>query len=476
MDAVAGLFLRALGVTFACAFVSLWVQIEGLIGARGIAPAAELLSYAHEQLGARAYLALPTLLWITGASDAALHALCALGVAASLALAVGRVRRSAVFVAWLAYLSLSSVGDVFLQFQWDALLLETGAVALFVAAARSPVGTWLARLTLAKLMLLSGAVKLLSGDSSWRDGSALTYHFWTQPLPAFTSLWADALPAAAQRFNTFATLAIELGAPLALFLPRPARLTGCAVLAALQLLIAATGNYGFFNLLTLVLCLAALDDRALPPRAREWLSCRPLALPGAWPRRALLAGGVAFGTLQAAAGLQRVAPVWVTPLRPLLGALAPLRSLNSYGLFAVMTKRRPEILLEGSADGRDWRSYSFRWKPDALERRPRFATPHMPRLDWQLWFAALGHCEDEAWFQSFLLRLLEGSQPVAGLLATDPFPDAPPRYLRATVADYRFASLEARQRGLFWQAGASEPYCPVVELRAGHLAVADLPD
>ena len=124
--------------------------------------------------------------------------------------------------------------------------------------------------------------------------------------------------------------------------------------------------------------------------------------------------------------------------------------MNSYGLFAVMTTERREILLEGSADGVEWKSYEFRWKPGALDRAPRFAGPHMPRVDWQLWFAALGRCEHQGWLHAFLRRLLEGSRPVTRLLANDPFPDTPPRYLRATVADYRFATGADWKGGAWW--------------------------
>ncbi|MFI5314735.1 MAG: lipase maturation factor family protein [Myxococcota bacterium] len=469
LERVAALFARGLGAVYACAFASLWVQIDGLIGARGVTPAADLVALARDQLGAAAPLQLPTLFLATGASDWSLHADCALGLAAGIALALGRAQRSAAFAAWIAYLSLCAVGNVFLSFQWDALLLEAGFAALFALSAEPRLGVWLARALLFKLMFSSGAVKLLSGDSTWRDGSALAYHYWTQPLPLVTSVFAADLPPALQRASTFLTLAVELGAPWAMLGPRRVRLAGAAVLAALQLAIAATGNYGFFNLLTLVLCACLLDDAALARYA--WLR---LASRSARWHAPLRAAALVLAAASLVSALTRLTPRDLpAPLVSLVVPFEELRLVSSYGLFAVMTTARPEIEVEGSADGVEWRTYDFRWKAGALDRPPRFAGPHMPRLDWQMWFAALGHCEREVWFQRLLQRLLEGSPPVTRLLASDPFPDGPPRYLRTTLWQYRFASGEERRAGAWWTRTPDGAYCPTVTLRAGRLALAD---
>ncbi len=329
---------------------------------------------------------------------------------------------------------------------------------------------WLARALLFKLMFLSGAVKLLSGDPTWRELRALSYHFWTQPLPTPASLLAAALPDPLLRAATALTLGLELGAPWGMLGTRRVRFASAILLAGLQTLIGITGNYGFFNLLTLVLCACLLDDAALARFA--WLR-RPMRVPrGRTPLR-VAAAALALASL--CVGLERVTPAALFPnaIRRLLAPLEPLRSVSSYGLFAVMTTERPEIGIEGSADGVTWRPYEFRWKPGALERGPRFTGPHMPRLDWQMWFAALGRCESEPWFQRFLLRLLEGSPPVTGLLANDPFPGEPPRYLRATSWQYRFATGDDARAGARWSRSDPQPYCPIVTLRDGHLAVAN---
>jgi len=432
------------------------VQIDGLIGANGITPAAELLEVARDRLGGWGVHYLPTVLWLTGASDFALNAVCAVGVTAGIALAMSWRPGLAGVAAWLAYLSLVSVGEPFTSFQWDALLLEAGVVGWFAASPEPRLGVWLARGLLLKLMFLSGAVKLLSGDSTWRDLTALTYHWWTQPLPSPLAAFAASAPLAVQRLATGVTLAVELVVPWGILGPRRGRRAAGALLVGLQLLIAATGNYGFFNVLALVLCLSLLDSPEPPRETRLRIPLRAAA------------GALALASLIVA--LERVTPETSLPgvLRAAVAPLGPLRSVSSYGLFAVMTQERPEIELEGSADGVTWRQYEFRWKPGALDRAPRFTGPHMPRLDWQLWFAALGRCEHEPWLHRFLFRVLEGSASVTALMADDPFAGAPPRYLRTTLWQYRFAGRDS-----WWARSEPRTYCPTVTLRDGRLALAD---
>jgi hypothetical protein len=374
-------------------------------------------------------------------------------------------------------LSLSSVGSVFFSFQWDALLLEAGIVGLFVATPGSPLGLWLARALCFKLMWLSGFVKLHSGDSAWRDLSALSFHWWTQPLPAWPAVWASQLPRWMQSGMTLATLAIELVAPFAIFGPRRARLAACAALALLQVVIASTGSYGFFNLLSLVLCASLLDDdalRALAPRVlRAPLEAsvrrRSDLVFGRARQRVQIVLACARLALSAAVASQRILPL-PAAVHAWLAPLAPLRSVNSYGLFAVMTTVRREIALEGSDDGVNWRRYRFRWKPGALDEHPRFTPFHMPRLDWQLWFAALGRCERQPWLLEFLQRVLQGSPDVLGLLADDPFPGAPPRVLRTPTAAYQFAPGAGWLKGQWWSAAPGPDYCPKLTLRNGRLA------
>jgi hypothetical protein len=416
-----------------------------------------------------------------GDGDVALSGVSIAGAVLSALLLVGIAPVPILASLWALYLSLAVVGQVFLGYQWDALLLEAGLLAVFLApgglwprlpreSPPPPLAVWLFRWLLFRLMFGSGVVKLVSGDPTWRSLTALRYHYWTQPLPTAVGWYAAHLPAGVHRAGVGMMFAVELLAPFLLFAPRRARRLAFAPLLGLQALIALTGNYAFFNVLAGALCLFALEDDDLPERWRARF--RPLAA-GArplWPKAvlypiaaviALVSGGELMSTL----GVPVPAPV-VTLRR----AVGPLWSINSYGLFAVMTTSRPEIIVEGSDDGLSWRAYEFKWKPGDPTRRPAFVAPHQPRLDWQMWFAALGTCEDNPWFIRFLGRLVEGSPPVLALLARNPFPDRPPRFIRAELYDYTPTDLATlRREGAWWRREARGDYCPV--LSAEDLAV-----
>jgi len=454
-------FLRLLGVTYLAAFVSLWVQIDGLIGSRGILPAADYVGAVASQLGPSRYWWLPTLYWLSP-TDSMLHGLCAAGTLLSLSLILNLAPALCLAGLWASYLSLTSIGQDFLWFQWDSLLCEAGFLAIFVAplakGAEAPKAiVWLIRWLLFRLMFSSGAVKLLSGDPTWRNLTALDYHYWTQPLPTWIGWYANLLPEAAQRASCAVMLAIELLVPMLIWGGAAARKIACAAFVALQLLIAATGNYGYFNLLTIALAVMLLDDEAATssPTAR------------AWPRPVIVTVASVIGLLSflATFGPSRFGQEWPAPLTTLRRTLAPLRLVGNYGLFAVMTTERPEITVEGSADGTTWRAYEFRWKPHDPARAPSFVAPHMPRLDWQMWFAALGSYQQNPWFLAFMLRLLDGSPAVRGLLANDPFPNEPPRYVRATLAAYTFTGwTERRETGRWWNVEPRGFYLPAVSL------------
>ena len=468
-----GLFLRLVGVCYFAAFVSLSFQVDGLVGSRGILPVGNLLEAARVQLSEGRWVTLPTLCWLDG-SDAFLHFLCAGGAAAALLLAFGILPVGALLVCWAFYLSLCVAGQEFLQFQWDLLLLETGFLAIWLA----PVKRWRAGLAvegstaarvlllwlLFRLMFSSGFVKLASGDPNWKNLTALAYHYWTQPLPPWTAWFMNRLPLAFQRVSCVAMFAVELGAPFLILAPRRLRLFAAAAMAGLEVLIAATGNYAFFNLLTVALCLLLVDDAAFPRRLRERAAADPSAARGKWPL--LVVAPVAAALLLASAVLFSFSLgarlPW--PRFAVSAARAGLsfRSVGTYGLFMVMTTRRPEIVVEGSEDGEVWHAYEFRWKPGDVTRRPRFVAPHQPRLDWQMWFAALGACEENPWFQRFLARLLEGSPPVLALLEKNPFPANPPRYIRAVLYDYNFTDGPSRRStGAWWRRQQRGLYCPV---------------
>jgi len=258
---------------------------------------------------------------------------------------------------------------------------------------------------------------------------------------------------------TLAIIAIELLVPWLIAVPdrwerwgRRARYTACGLMVFGQLAIALTGNYGFFNLLAIVLCLSLLDDdalgRVLPLRLAagdpepRW---KQYAIRGLAPLLGLLAA-LAF----AREILQTLPGTRGGGANPLLEAVAPLRSVNGYGLFRVMTTERFEIVIEGGVDTVHWREYQFRWKPGDPARRPPFVAPHMPRLDWQMWFAALNPEGARDWLVPLLRHLLQGTPEVLDLLGENPFPSGPPRYVRLVYYKYRFSTPTERARGGAW--------------------------
>jgi len=484
------LFVGLLGVVYLAAFASLWVQVDGLIGSRGILPVATWLEQVRAAAGSSAYWQAPTLLWLDS-SNATLHLVCLSGMGFALLASLGVWPRATLLLAWVLYLSLTTAGSVFLGYQWDALLLETGLLSVFLAPPsrrgralwqqKVPrISLWLLRWLLFRLMFSAGAVKLLSGDEAWWSLRALDYHFYTQPIPAWTSWYAHHSPQLLLTAGVLATLAIELAIPLLVFGPRRARHWACGALVALQGVIAATGNYGFFNLLSAALCLLLLDDAALrrilprrlhlpeaSPESGTSAERPPLAALGRGIFALIAAALFATGGLQLWTTLTGRSPGWL-PARSALSAVAPFRSVNRYGLFAVMTTDRPEIELEGSHDGVHWQPYVFHWKAGPLERRPEFAGLHMPRLDWQMWFASLGRCRSTYWFHHFALRLLAGAPEVSALLARDPFADEPPRFVRSTRYSYRFTDPEQGGAG-WWKRVRLGDYCPTFELADGRL-------
>ena len=478
------IFLRLLGAIYFAAFVSLLVQIRGLVGKRGILPAAQYLDAASAQIDSASerWHLLPTIFWF-GASDAALVGACAAGAVISLAVVLDFAPSISLILLWALYLSLSTVCRVFLGYQWDVLLLETGFLSIFLippfslqpGLRENSLSTRIARALLLwllfRLTFESGAVKLTSHDPTWRDLTALKYHYETQPLPIWTSWYADQAPLAMQKFSVLAMFAVELAAPFTIIAPARLRRAGCAAMIALQALIASTGNYCFFNLLTVSLCVLTLDDDVWPKRWRKLVRAPLPKMESraiAWPLfiTAPVATTSVLVTSMLLASVFHTSIRWPKFLSEIHRALAPLRTLNGYGLFAVMTTERPEIIVEGSNDGENWMPYEFKWKPGDVTRRPRLVAPHQPRLDWQMWFAALGSVP-ENWIYFFLMRLLEGSPDVLALLEKNPFPDAPPHYVRAMLYDYHFTRYgdAANDRRAWWKREQKGLFIPPVALR-----------
>ena len=470
------LFLRGLGCIYLIAFLSLWVQIHGLIGSNGISPAEQYLEAVRQQIGTEGYYLVPTLFWLNP-SDIFLHFLCAGGVLLSLVLIVGFFPTFTLAGLWVFYLSLVTVGQAFLSFQWDVLLLEAGFLAIFFAPLQlretftrasqpSTAFLWLLRWLLFRLIFASGFVKLAS-DEVWRNLTALNFHYETQPLPTSLGWYVHQLPEGFQKASVIGMFAAELVVPFVIFAPRRLRTIGCIGLVGLQMLIILTGNYCFFNLLTLALCLLLIDDvtwKGLLTK-RFMPAIRFIEQPPRRYKRICIA--IVATLLLLLSGIRFGGQLFRETRFPDVAWIAPFRSVNTYGLFADMTESRPEIIVEGSNDRITWETYQFRWKPGDLTVAPKWVAPHQPRLDWQMWFAALqGSYQRTPWFLNFMGALLQGKPKVLQLLADNPFPDTPPRYIRATLYDYRFTDLATkRSEGTWWHREWKSIYCPAISLR-----------
>ena len=316
-------------------------------------------------------------------------------------------------------------------------------------------------------MYESGAVKLSAGDKTWWGFTALEYHFETQPLPLWTAWWANQLPGWILSLAVFIMFLIELFAPFLIVAPRLWRHGGALALIALQIGILTTGNYTFFYLLGIALCLVLFDVDAWPARLRNRVAFDAAPdqswTPLAWGLTAPVLALIVLLTTEPLLSSVSLASFWPAAFGKLEQAVQPLLSFNGYGLFRVMTTSRHEISVEGSDDGEHWKEYVFPWKPGDLNEHPKLVAPHQPRLDWQMWFAALGSAREESWFIRFLVRLLEGSPEVLGLLRSNPFPDHPPRYVRALVYDYHFTRFGDGHPG-WWKRELLGLYCPPITL------------
>jgi lipase maturation factor 1 len=465
---VRDLWLRVLGAVLLIAFLSLDRQLVPLYGEHGLLPAREYMTEVHKALDAEKLSARqrPTLfLWIEP-TDAALLWVERAGALCGLLLLLGLWPRLALLGAWALYLSLVTVGRVFLSFQWDNLLLEATFLSLFVApwglrprGAPPPrvAGVLLMLWLLFRLQAESGWAKWLGGDPHWRDLSAVATYYETAPLPTWLGWWVHQLPGWAQEASTVLTLVVEGLLPVLLFTTRRLRLVCACVLVGFQVFVAATGNYGIFNLLTVALCLWALDDghlRAAAARLRLRVAPRPPAAPlRPWSAAALLAGALLLAVLA-------VTPFriyWQEPdaeppsaLEHVESWVAPFRTLNLYRLFVSLTLVRREVEIEGSRDGSTWSPYVFAHKPGDPARAPDFVAPHQPRLDFQFWFLCLDGPPSAPWFNGLLVKLVSEPALMARLFESTPCGDEAPAFLRYSVWEYRFSSREERARTGDW--------------------------
>lgn len=474
------LFLKILGVIYFIAFISFFVQIPGLIGENGILPTENFLTYLQKNLGPISFWSFPTLAWFN-MTNAALQFFALLGAAASLFLIFGIALTPVLLILWLLYLSLFTVGQTFMSYQWDILLLEVGFLAIFLSRG-SLIIIWLFRWLLFRFVFMSGAVKLLSGDPVWRNLTALNFHYETQPLPNLIAWYAHQLPEWFQKVSVGAMFFIQLAVPFLIFAPRRLRFFAAFSIIFLESLIFFTGNYNFFNILTVSMCIFLLDDtfirRFFPQKfVSRIIKAYGQKLASDSGRAVLIALAVLIIFLSSSLMFMNFSGAFPWPSGHIYRIIDQFRVVNSYGLFAVMTTLRPEIFIEGSNDGEAWLEYGFKYKAGDLSRRPKWVAPHQPRLDWQMWFEGLNAERNimgssdpttyryNAWFRNFMIRLLQGSQDVLALLDKNPFPDSPPKYIRAVAFNYHFTNFQERKEtGNWWKREFLGAYLPPMTL------------
>jgi hypothetical protein len=514
------IFLRALGAIYFSAFFSLVFQIRGLIGPQGILPASEYLKSVAEQVGHARYWYVPSVLWFSSGSHM-LTGLCWVGMAAAVLLVINIWPRGMLAICFVCFLSFVSAAGDFSGYQSDGMLLEAGFLSLFLAPGgfRPGFGETQPPVRAALYLLLwewfriyfeSGVAKIAGGDPEWRNFTALDEYYQNGPLPTWIGWYVQHFPHWFHTATTFFTLALELVLIWAAFLPRPFRIALFFIVTPWQIGIILTANYTFLNYLVLILAFLLLDDRFLmryfPAKWKQPLLARPIAPPTepaplAVDQLSILAPPSSPSTDEATA--RKDAPrdpwqnirSWVAPLRVAVTAvlltwifyattaqlvwmvtpaplptspvalLDPLRIANRYGLFAVMTRGRYEIEFQGSNDGQTWIAYPFRHKPQELDKPPRIYAPYQPRLDWNLWFASLGEWRDNPMVLRTQRRLLSNDDDVLALFAANPFPQGPPRQVRAVLWQYSFTSMaEKREHGLWWRRELLGLYAPAIQL------------
>jgi hypothetical protein len=459
------MLLRLLGVIYAVAFLAAANQLVPLVGEHGLLPLGGFLDRVSQALGSptAGFLRLPSIFWLAH-GDQALRVVSWAGFVLSCVVVAGFANAPVLALLWALYMSIVHVGQDWYGYGWELQLLETGFLAIFLCPLLDPrpfprrepppAVIWLFRWLAFRIMLGAGLIKV-RGDPSWRDLTALYYHFETQPLPNPLSRWFHFLPRVVLRIGTGFNHVAELVAPWFAFGPRVARQIAGGVIILFQLTIILSGNLSFLNWLTIVPALACLDDsvwsrllpRALVRRAR---AAREEALPSR------VMGYVSWGVAVVIALLS------VRPCANLLSAgqimntsFDPLELVNTYGAFGTVGRERLNVVFEGTEaeppdSNSDWQPYLYAALPVELESRPRQIAPYQPRLDWQMWFAAMGSPADYPWTVHLVWKLLHNDRGALSLFANNPFPDQPPRFVRATLYRYRFAD-PAKTPGKWWE-------------------------
>ncbi len=507
------LFLRALGGIYFSAFFSLVFQIRGLIGPDGILPANEYLrAVAHSFGYTRGMWFAPTLLWLSSSAHT-LTALCWLGMVASLLLVLNVWPRGMLVVCFVCFLSFVSAAQDFSSYQSDGMLLEAGFISFFfappgfrpgfgLASPASRFSLFLLQWEWFRIYFESGVAKIIGGDPEWRHFTAMDEYYQNGPLPTWIGWYVQHLPHWFHASSVAATLALELGLVWMLFLPRRWRIVCFFIVTPWELGIILTANYTFLNYLVLTLGVLLLDDRFMLrffPRWKKYAVAGPrVSMPSSElsespeqqkvptePKQSqppqtqnwrdsfrrrfnlvkLSVVGIVLMWIFYATTAELIWMFYSLPLPTApIEALEPFRIANRYGLFGIMTRGRYEIEFQGSADGKTWVEYPFRYKPQGPSKPPGIYAPYQPRFDWNLWFASLGSWQDYPIVPRTEVRLLSNDNDVLSLFRSNPFPQAPPREVRAVIWQYWFTTMaEKRVTGLWWRRQFLGLYAPTIE-------------
>lgn len=457
--------LRLLGFVYAFAFLAAARQIVPLVGHDGLTPAGRFLDAVARASGGRwhGFLRMPTLFWIH-LSDGALRAASWTGFLLSLAVVAGFANGLVLLVLFALYASIVPVGQEWYAYGWEMQLIETGFLAVFLVplldprpfpkrAPPTPV-IWLFRWLIARVMWGAGLIKL-RGDACWRHLTCLDWHFETQPIPNPLSPLFHFAPRWMHRAGALFNFVAELGAPFFLVTPAPWVWIAGAIMLAFQITLILSGNLSFLNYLTIVPILACFDDRVLRRVLPRGLVARAdRAREAAVPSRPQT---VAAWALVAVVAVLSIPPTLnlFSPRQAMNASFTALPLVNTYGAFGSVGRERFEIVFEGtdaaSADdpAAVWKPYAFPDKPGDPMRRPPVVAPYQPRLDWAIWFAAMSTPDRYPWTLHLVWKLLHNDPGALSLLDGNPFPDRPPRFIRARFFRYRFAPLHD-PRGRWW--------------------------
>lgn len=478
------LFVRFIGVIYAIAFLSLWIQYKGLFGSDGIYPLSEYLQAIEIHLEANTdklpFLAAPSIFWFSS-SDFFIHCIFAISLLSSILIILGILPLWASIICWMSYLSFCNAVPVFLNFQWDTLLLEVGFLTIFICNRGwiyknpnpSPIIRILIYYLLFRLMFQSFLLKYLSFDSdgsnTWRDLTALNYHFFTQPIPHEMSWFFHQLPDWILAIAVVFMFMIQGILPFFAFANRWCKYVAFLGFISFMLTIMASGNYGFFNLLAIALCIPLLDNKLFENRLgqiifrlkNKSISEKPRFQSTQLIFHASLAAFILFITyfdfLTIIKG-QSGKPEW-------FASINAFRSINSYGLFRVMTKERPEIIIEFSDDSKNWEILEFKHKISKEDTIAKFVNPHLPRLDWQMWFAALqfkASGQFPEWFFRFIREVASNNEDVHSLLKS--YPDEKFKYFRIRLSHFEFSKyIDKDYFGHWWSIKELPRYNLVIE-------------